>query len=102
MVVDLKPNEIVIKAGDSNHVSGSRKISGKLIMTNQRMYFVSGEEKASGYDLQIDYSNIQELMFFNVLKVLPKGLSIITKDGSELKFMVKKRDSWTEMINRMY
>ena len=39
MKIDMNPNEMVIKAGDGSHVSNGNTIKGKLILTNQRLYF---------------------------------------------------------------
>jgi hypothetical protein len=39
MTVKLNANEVVLKAGDTNQVINDNKIEGKLIVTNQRIYF---------------------------------------------------------------
>jgi len=41
MVIPLKANEVVIKAGDSSYLDDAEKICGKLILTNQRIYFIT-------------------------------------------------------------
>ena len=50
MVVPLKANEVVIKAGDSSYLDDAEKICGKLIITNQRIYFVTSNGHAEKYD----------------------------------------------------
>jgi len=102
MYLELKPNEVVIKAGDSNHLEAEDKVDGKLVLTNQRIYFVTSKDSKLNFDHEIEYNNIREVMVFNTRKIFPNGLNIITKDGTELKFVVKKRNNWCEVINKMY
>ena len=101
MKVDLKPNEVVIKAGDTNHLIIDEKIKGKLILTNQRIYFKALNGNAGKLDFELLPKEISEVMVFNTNMFLSNGLSFITKDGRELKFTIKKRDSWCKMINNM-
>jgi len=102
MFVDFKENEVVIKAGNTEHLFETEKIKGKLIVTNQRIYFRSIEENSEKFNLEILPNEISEVHYFNIKKFLPNGLNIITKDGEQLKFTVKKRNSWGELINKMY
>ncbi|MFO8236147.1 MAG: GRAM domain-containing protein [Bacteroidales bacterium] len=99
MKVDLKPNEVVVKATDSQYFKDDHKISGKLILTNQRVYFRS---LLHGSNLEILPTEIEEIIYFNINKLFPNGLNIITKDGQNLRFKVKQRDSWGKAINKMY
>ncbi|MBS3771007.1 MAG: GRAM domain-containing protein [Bacteroidales bacterium] len=100
MKVNLKPNEIVVKAGDSQHLNGKGKITGKLILTNQRVYFKSPEK--SEYNMEIVPTEIEEVIFFNTGAFSSNGLNIVTRAGEELKFKIKQRDSWGKAINQMY
>ena len=45
MVVDLKANEVVTKAGDAQFYAPESQVRGKLILTNQRIYFKSKGRK---------------------------------------------------------
>ncbi len=102
MKLDLNANELVLKAGDSLYLSNSEKVSGKLILTNQRIFFTTKENVKTNYFLEILPVHIKELMFFNTKRIIRNGLNVITKDGSEHKFTIKKRDEWCSMINKMY
>ena len=102
MYLDLKPNEVVIKAGDTNHLSGDQAVNGKLVLTNQRLYFITQKNKGVNFDHEIEYDNISEVLVFNSRRFFPNGLNVVTKDGKEVKFIVKKRNAWCEVINRMY
>ncbi|MCK5029637.1 MAG: hypothetical protein KAR57_08380 [Bacteroidales bacterium] len=102
MVVDLKANELVLKAGDSNYFIDDKSIDGKLILTNQRVYFKTKEDNNYNYNLEILPDEIKEILFFNTMKILPNGLNIILKKGKHLKFKIGKRNSWGEALNRIY
>ena len=101
MKVDLKANELVVKAGDSKFLNG-KDVSGKLIVTNQRLYFVAKDVAEHGYNREIQPAEIREVMPFNSFAIIPNGLNVITKAGEGLKFKVKNRKSWEQLINRMY
>lgn len=104
MKVDFKANEVVTKAGDADHfINGdNKKIKGKLILTNQRLYFVTKEGMEKNFKKEIMPDNIKEILYFNTMKFFPNGLNIITKKGEELRFVVKKRNSWCELLNKIY
>lgn len=102
MKIDLKPNEVVVKAGDSGRIHNGDKVDGKFIVTNQRIYFKSSNGHADLYDLEITPSQIKEVHFFNTGFLSPNGLNLILKDGDEFRFKVKQRNSFGELINSMY
>lgn len=101
MKIDLKPNELVVKAGDSQFLNG-KDVKGKLIVTNQRLYFEAIAAADRNYSREIQPSDIREVMPFNTFAFISNGLNIVTKNGEELKFKVKKRSSWENLINKMY
>ncbi len=102
MVVDLKANELVLKAGDSNLSFDDRLIDGKLILTNQRVYFKPNDENHSMFNLEILPSQIKEIIYFNTMRIIPNGLNIILKEGKELRFKLGNRNSWGLALNRIY
>lgn len=101
MTVKLNPNEIVLKAGDTNQVVDNQKVDGKLIVTNQRIYFKTLRDDAR-FNLEILFENILEVIFYNKGLLLVKGLNIVTRDGKNYLFPLKKRDEIGQLINRMY
>ena len=103
MVVDLKANEVVLKASDSDLLEEtSNKVEGKLILTNQRVYFKTRDKIKEQFNLEILPTDIQEIIYFNTFKLIPNGLNIITKAGKELKFKIGKRNTWGEALNKIY
>ena len=102
MTVELKANEVVIKAGDTIHEIDNNSIKGKLIVTNQRIYFRSIDEVYNNYDFEINPGNIQEVIYFGNGLFSPKGLNLVTIDGFSHRFPLKKRDEIGKLINSMY
>jgi hypothetical protein len=102
MTVKLKANEVVLKAGDTKQVIENNTIEGKLIVTNQRLYFKTLNEETERFNLEILFDNIREIIYFSKGMFSVKGLNIITRDGNCHSFPLKKRDEFGQLINKMY
>jgi hypothetical protein len=102
MKLVLKPNETIIRAGSSNLRQKDQQVNGKLIVTNQRIYFKSLKIENQVCDQEINPEDISELFYFNVMWVLPKGIMIITKKGDEIYFTVSNRPEWSRLITGMF
>jgi len=102
MTVKLNANEVVLKAGDTNQVIDNNKVEGKLIVTNQRIYFKPLREEAEIFNLEILFDNILEVIFYSKGLFSVKGLNVITRDGKTHSFPLKKRDEIGQVINKMY
>jgi hypothetical protein len=102
MTVKLNPNEVVIKAGDTSQTADNNTINGKLIVTNQRIYFKTLNENTEHFNFEILFDNILEVIYFGQGLFATKGLQIVTRDGKNHQFPLKKRDEIGQLINRMY
>jgi hypothetical protein len=103
MTVKLNPNEVVLKAGDTNQVIENNTIEGKLIVTNQRIYFKTLDIESEKFNLEILFDNILEVIYFSKgLLFGVKGLNVVTRDGKSHNFPLKKRDEFGQLINKMY
>ena len=102
MTVKLNPNEVVLKAGDTNQVFDNKTIEGKLIVTNQRIYFKTLKEELDKFNLEILFENILEVIFYKNNLFAPKGINVVTRDGKNHAFPLKNRDEIGQLINRMY
>ncbi len=102
MTVDLKANEVVLKASDSKQLIDEKKVKGKLIITNQRIYFKTIEKNDTHHDMEIIPGNIKEVIYFNFMKIFPTGLNLIMRNGISSKFLIGKRNDFGLMINKMY
>ena len=102
MTVKLYANEVVLKAGDTNQVIGDNTVEGKLIVTNQRLYFKTLNEETDRFNLEILFDNILEVIFFGKGIFSVKGLNVVTRDGKSHSFPLKQRDEIGQLINKMY
>lgn len=102
MTVKLNANEVVLKAGDTNQVIDNNMIEGKLIVTNQRIYFKTMDEQTEKFNLEILFDNILEVIYFSRGLFAAKGLNVVTRDGKSHSFPLKKRDEIGQLINSMY
>jgi hypothetical protein len=102
MTVKLNANEVVLKAGDTNQVIDSNTISGKLIVTNQRIYFKTLNEETERFNIEILFDNILEVIYYSKGIFSVKGLNVVTRDGKCHSFPLKKRDEMGQLINSMY
>jgi hypothetical protein len=102
MTVKLNANEVVLKAGDTNQVIDDKKVEGKLIVTNQRIYFKPLQEEADKFNLEILFDNILEVIYYSKGLFSVKGLNVVTRDGKSHSFPLKKRDEIGQLINKMY
>jgi len=103
MTVKLNANEVVLKAGDTNQVVDNNTIEGKLIVTNQRIYFKTMSDETEKFNLEILFENILEVIYYSKgLLFGVKGLNVVTRDGKVHTFPLKKRDEIGQLINKMY
>ena len=102
MTVKLNANEVVLKAGDTNQVIDNNKVEGKLIVTNQRIYFKALQQESEKFNLEILFDNILEVIFYSKGLFSVKGLNVVTRDGKSHSFPLKKRDEIGQLINKMY
>lgn len=102
MTVKLNANEVVLKAGDTNQVIDNSTVEGKLIVTNQRLYFKTLNEETAKFNLEILFDNILEVIYFSKGLFSVKGLNVVTRDGKCHSFPLKRRDEMGQLINSMY
>jgi hypothetical protein len=102
MKVELNPNEVVLNADDTNQVIDNKTIKGKLIVTNQRIFFKSMAETSDAFSLEIFFENILEVIFYKKGLFAVKGINVVTRDGKTHAFPLRKRDEIGQLINKMY
>ena len=102
MTVKLNANEVVLKAGDTNQMVDNSLVDGKLIVTNQRIYFKTLSEEKEKFNFEILFDNILEVIYFSKGLFSVKGLNVVTRDGRTHSFPLKKRDEIGQLINKMY
>lgn len=101
MRMNLQANETILRAADTCHYINDMKVLGKLILTNQRLYFATVETDRGRVVLELEPQAISEVYEFNNRVLFPNGLCLLTHDGRELKFELKKRNTWAQMIAKI-
>jgi hypothetical protein len=101
MRINLEANEFVLKAADSKHYKETEKLDGKLILTNQRLYFTTVNGGADKMKISIETSDISEVLPFNNRVLFSNGMCLQMKDGNEMKFEVKERSKWMGLIAKV-
>lgn len=101
MKINFKANETVVKAQDTLFTSAEGEFKGKLIITNQRIYFKSYASSGEEFDFELLPGEIIEVIYYNKLRFIPIGQELKTKKGELLKFTLRDRDSWCRLITAM-
>ncbi len=101
MRIELKANEVVIKATDTLHATGPDETRGKLIMTNQRLYFKPLQNSDNHRGFEISPAEITEILLYNIMHFIPRGLELVTSDGKKLRFLMRNRNEWCRQIAQM-
>ncbi len=101
MKITLQPKEKVIRHGLAFHFIGPIGHTGKLYLTNQRLFFTTHPLNFRQYDLTIVLSDIHAVEMKNFLRVFSKGIIIRKKNGHRETFSVWKRKRWKRRIERL-
>jgi len=101
MRIDLEANEFVLKAADSLHYRGNDKLEGKLILTNQRLYFATVNGAPEKIKISIETTDISEIFPFSNKVFFSNGMCLHMKNGKEMKFEVKDRNKWMGLIAKV-
>jgi len=102
MKLILKPNEMILMAGNSNLLQKDMNIQGKLIVTNQRIYFITLKDEYRYCDKEIIPEEISDLIYFKTHWLMSNGMKIVTKSGDEHPFVLKNRNEWSRLITKMF
>jgi len=101
MKLILKPNELILRAGNAKLYQNNVRIKGKLIIATETIYFRTLTEELQKYNIDLIYSNINEIEFFNTMWLIPNGLIIRTKDQKNISFLINNRNKSSNLITKM-
>lgn len=82
----------------ANLFRGIEAVGGKIIFLEQGIKFNSHSLNIQTGEVFIPYNQILNIKKRNTLLFVPNGISIITRDGSEFKFVVYKRNEIIDFI----
>lgn len=89
-------DELVVKA---NFKKGFEALGGQLVITSEVIYFKSHKVNIQSADVSISLSDIQDVIPYNSLGIVPNGLKIVT-DKREYKFVVSDRDKILKVLRK--
>ncbi len=85
----------------ANLVRGIESVGGKLTVTDQKLLFKSHAMNIQKGSTEILFSDIQSIRKRNTLGFVPNGMSVVTKNKEEYKFVVWNRDEIIGYINQI-
>jgi hypothetical protein len=97
--------ENVVKEGLANLWKGKEAVGGKLYLTEQSLVHKGHKMNIQGGNVEINLKDIDHLEFYTNklfgLSIINNGLMVVDKGGNQYKFVVNKRDSWKDEIERL-
>lgn len=82
----------------ANLFKGVEAVGGKLKVTDSRLIFKSHSVNIQTGTTEIIMEQIAKVEKRNTLGIVPNGMSIITKDGTEHKFVLWNRSRIIDLI----
>ncbi|MBS4537954.1 hypothetical protein GOQ27_05745 [Clostridium sp. D2Q-11] len=83
----------------ANLFRGNESVGGKLKITDKRLIFKSHALNIQTGVTEIPIEKIVKVNKRNTLRIVPNGMSIITQDGIEYKFVLWSRGKIINFIN---
>ena len=97
IVIELSPDEHVIKEGGANHFVGYEGVGGKLMLTNNRLVFKSHKLNIQTHQFEVPRKEIETLSTGKSIGILTNVL-FVTARGERHKFIVNEPGEWVELI----
>jgi len=98
MDIQLAEGEVIIKEGPANHFKNWESVGGKLYLTNTRLFFKSHAFNIQTHAASYPLIDIVSARPVNTLGIIPNGMAIKLRDGSEERFVVYGRQDWISKI----
>lgn len=98
MKMKFEANETVIKANNVEFMPSTGVFKGKLILTNQRLYFIRTADDSEKGRISILASDIIDVLPFKKSWFSKVLLGIQTRNEGFLKFKIKNANQWIESI----
>jgi len=97
--IELNENEIFRYEGLAILFQGTEKVSGKLLLTNERLLFKSKTRKDETVETQLDLNEIKEVNSSNTAVLFHNKMMILDEIGRQIDFLVNKGDDWFTKLN---
>lgn len=99
--IPTKDRDSVIYSGVANHFLNYESVGGKLYLVPDKLWFKSHKLNIQNHELLLDINEIEEVRFYNTWGLIPNGLEIKTTNGRVEKFVVYKRKTWKQEIDKL-
>lgn len=96
----LMENERIYFDVLANLFRGIEAVGGKLMITDRRLIFKSHTFNIQTGTTEILIEEITEVKKRNTLKIVPNGISVITKNGVEYNFVLWNRRKIFDFLNK--
>lgn len=96
----LEQNEQLLYSSYANHFEHTVRMTGKLFVTNMRLFFTTHPLNFKQYELSIPFENIVSVTLRNNLKFLSHGFELELKNGHVHQFVVWRRRHWVGLISK--
>lgn len=99
VIVDLEPDEKLVKEGGANRILNAEGVGGKLALTDKRIVFKSHKINIQTHQLSLTLSEIQSVEAGKT-GFLNNVLLVFGSNGERYKFIVFEPDEWVKEIQR--
>jgi phosphate/sulfate permease len=93
--------EKIICSAKANHFLNGEAVGGKLYLLADRLEFKSHRFNAQNHVQKITLREVQKVSFYNVLGIVPNGLSITLTNGKTEKYVISSRRVWRDKIEKL-
>ena len=102
----LEAGEKIVKKSPASHQRGIETVGGMLYLTTERLIFESHALNIQTGVTIISISEINRLRkdwtkFLGVIPVFPNTLAVTSRSGYENKFVLFRRTTWINEINKL-
>lgn len=95
--IELREGEVVIKKVAANHMVGITAVSGKLYLTNQRIYFKSGKLNFIKSEWSVELDKIEEIS----KRKIPQQIKVRIKGEEKSEILAfYGRKKWIPLIEK--
>ncbi len=103
-MINLNPNEKLLREGAANLQRGAETVGGKLFLTDQRLFFQSHAFNIQTGPTDIPLSQICGTRacwtkFLGIIPLFPNSLAVVTSSGDEYCFVLFGRKKWAAAID---
>jgi hypothetical protein len=88
MIIFLRCDERLLDSAGANLFRGIEAVGGWLYITSQRIFFQPHPLNIQRQLLELNISDITDAYEINTWKIIPNGMAVVTKSGTEYRFVV--------------